>query len=133
RFALSKGHAALALYAALACRGWLTEADLDTFCADDTMLGMHPQHGLSGIDFATGSLGMGLAFAAGAALAARLQQSGRQCYALISDAECNEGSLWESVMFAAHHRLAGLTALVDVNGQQALGFTAEVMSTAPLI
>jgi transketolase len=133
RFVLSKGHAALALYAALRLRGWLTDADLDTFCTDGTLLGVHPQHQLPGVDFATGSLGMGLAFAAGAALAARLQGSARRCYALLSDAECNEGSLWESVMFAAHHRLAGLTAFVDVNGQQALGFTADIMSTAPLI
>jgi transketolase len=132
RFVLSKGHAALALYAGLHLKGWLTAADLDTFCTDGTLLGTHPQPGLPGIDFATGSLGMGLAFAAGAALAARMQQSNRQCYALLSDAECNEGSTWESVMFSAHHRLDNLTAFVDVNGQQALGYTQDVLSTAPL-
>jgi transketolase len=133
RFVLSKGHAALALYAALRLRCWLTESDLETFCTDGTLLGTHPQYGLPGIDFATGSLGMGLAFAAGGALAARLQQSRRQCYALLSDAECNEGSTWETVMFAAHHRLDNLTAFVDVNGQQALGYTRDVLSTAPLL
>jgi transketolase len=133
RFVLSKGHAALALYAALRLRDWLTEADLGTFCADGTLLGVHPQHQLAGVDFATGSLGMGLSFAAGAALAARLQRSQRRCYALLSDAECNAGSLWETVMFAAHHRLDNLTAFVDVNGQQALGYTADVLSTAPLV
>jgi transketolase len=133
RFVLSKGHAALALYAALRLRGWLTDADLNTFCADETMLGVHPQHQLTGVDFATGSLGMGLSFVAGAALASRLQHSGRKCYALLSDAECNEGALWETVMFAAHHRLNNLTAFVDVNGQQALGCTADVLSTSPLI
>jgi transketolase len=133
RFVLSKGHAALALYAALRLRDWLTDADLATFCADGTLLGVHPQQQLAGVDFATGSLGMGLSFAAGAALAARLQQSQRRCYALLSDAECNTGSLWETVMFAAHHRLDNLTAFVDVNGQQALGYTAEVLSTAPLM
>ena len=72
RFVLSKGHAALALYAALHLRAWLTDAELDTYCADGSLLGVHPQHQLAGIDFATGSLGMGLSFAAGAALAARL-------------------------------------------------------------
>jgi transketolase len=113
-------------------RGWLTAADLGTFCTDGTLLGTHPQPGLAGVDFATGSLGMGLGFAAGAALAARMQRSSRQCYALLSDAECNEGSIWESAMFAAHHRLENLTALVDVNGQQALGYTKDVLSTAPL-
>jgi transketolase len=133
RFVLSKGHAALALYAALRLRGWLTDADLDTFCADGTLLGVHPDHRLTGVDFATGSLGMGLSFVAGAALAARLQGSQRRCYALLSDAECNAGSLWETVMFAAHHRLDNLTALIDVNGQQALGYTADVLSTAPLL
>jgi len=133
RFVLSKGHAALALYAALRLRAWLTDAELDTFCADGSLLGVHPQHQLTGIDFATGSLGMGLSFAAGAALAARLQHSGRRSYALLSDAECNEGSLWETLMFAAHHRLDTLTAFVDVNRQQALGYTEDVLSTSPLI
>ena len=133
RFVLSKGHAALALYAALRLRAWLTDAELDTFCADGSLLGVHPQHQLAGIDFATGSLGMGLSFAAGAALAARLQRSGRRSYALLSDAECNEGSLWETLMFTAHHRLDTLTTFVDVNGQQALGYTADVLSTTPLI
>lgn len=133
RFVLSKGHAALALYAALNLRGWLSGAELDTFCTDGTLLGVHPQHQVAGIDFATGSLGMGLSFAAGAALAARLQKSGRQSYALLSDAECNEGSLWETLMFAAHHRLDNLMAFIDVNGQQALGYTADVLSTARLI
>jgi transketolase len=132
RFVLSKGHAALALYAALHLRGWLTEANLATYCSEGTLLGTHPQPGLAGVDFATGSLGMGLGFAAGAALAARMQQSERKCYTLLSDAECNEGSTWESVMFAAHHRLDNLTAFVDVNGQQALGYTKDVLSTAPL-
>jgi transketolase len=133
RFVLSKGHAALALYAALRLRGWLTEADLDTFCADATLLGVHPQHQVTGIDFATGSLGMGLSFVAGAALAARLQHAERMCFALLSDAECNEGSLWETVTFAAHQRLDNLTAFVDVNGQQALGYTCDVLSMSPLI
>ncbi len=133
RFVLSKGHAALALYAALRLRAWLTDAELDTYGADGSLLGVHPQHQLAGIDFATGSLGMGLSFAAGAALAGRLQRSARRSYALLSDAECNEGSLWETLMFAAHHRLDTLTAFVDVNGQQALGYTDDVLSTSPLI
>ena len=132
RVVISKGHAVLAVYAALHDRGWLAQEELDTFCGDDTLLGVHPDVGLRGIDFSTGSLGQGLSFAAGAALAARFQGSTRGAYALVSDAECNEGALWEAAMFAAHHRLANLVALVDLNGQQALGAPDAVLSLDPL-
>lgn len=132
RFILSKGHAALAVYAALYLKGWLTQEQLDTYCGDGSVLGVHPEHELTGIDFSTGSLGMGLSIGAGAALAARLQASTRRAFVLVSDAECNEGSLWEAVMFAAHHRLANLIAIVDLNGQQALGYTAQVLNLSPL-
>jgi transketolase len=132
RFVLSKGHAALALYAALFLRGFITQEQLDSFCADGTLLGVHPEHAVPGIDFTTGSLGHGLAYGAGAALAARLSGSDRRAYVLVSDAECNEGSLWEAVMFAAHHKLGALTAIVDANGQQALGRTAQVLDLEPL-
>ena len=87
---------------------------------------------MRGIDFATGSLGHGLSIAVGATLAARFERSSRRVFALLSDAECNEGSVWEAAMFAAHHRLAALTAIIDLNGQQALGHTAEVLSLAPM-
>ncbi len=132
RFVLAKGHAVLALYAALFLRGWLTRAELDSYCADGTHLGVHPEREVRGIDFATGSLGHGLSIAVGATLAARFERSSRRVFALLSDAECNEGSVWEAAMFAAHHRLAGLTAIVDLNGQQALGYTADVLSLAPM-
>ncbi|HEY7063027.1 MAG TPA: transketolase [Chloroflexota bacterium] len=132
RFILSKGHAALALYAALHLRGWLSEADLESYCADASLLGVHPEHDLPGVDFSTGSLGHGLSMGAGAALAARLQGSSRRAFVLVSDAECNEGALWEAAMFAAHHRLANLVAIVDLNGQQALSYTPEVLDLSPL-
>jgi transketolase len=132
RFILSKGHAALALYAALRLKGWLTDEALDTFCADGSFLGVHPDHMLPGVEFSTGSLGLGLSFGAGSALAARLQQSSRRIFVLVSDAECNEGSLWEAATFAAHHQLGNLTAIVDLNGQQALGYTEAVLSMTPL-
>jgi transketolase len=132
RFVLSKGHAALALYAALHAKGWIPAADLDTYCGDCTRLGVHPEHELPGVDFSTGSLGQGLSMAAGAALAARLQQSPRRVVALLSDAECNEGSTWEAIMFAAHRRLDHLTVVVDANKQQALGYTDDVLSLTPL-
>jgi transketolase len=127
RFILSKGHAALALYAALALKGFIPFEQLDTFCADHTLLGVHPEFPLAGVDFSTGSLGQGLPIGAGAALAARLQKSSRQVYVMLSDGECNEGSTWEGVMFAAHHRLSNLAAIVDLNGQQAFGSTKDVM------
>jgi transketolase len=132
RFVLSKGHAALALYAALHLRGWLTEKELNTYCADGSALAVHPEHTLRGVDFSTGSLGHGLSMATGAAYAARLQRSARRVFVLVSDAECNEGSVWEAVMFAAHHRLSNLIAIVDLNAQQALGNTAEVLDLSPL-
>lgn len=132
RFVLSKGHAALALYAALHLKGRLDERALGTFCADGTSLGVHPDTVLPGIDYSTGSLGHGLGVAAGYALAARKQSSVRQVFALLSDAECNEGSVWESIAFAAHHRLTNLVAIIDANGQQALGYTDEILSFSPL-
>lgn len=132
RFVLSKGHAALALYAVLAARGWLEKSQLGTFCGPDTLLGVHPEAALRGVDFSTGSLGHGLSFSAGAALAARLQGSKRCAFCLVSDAECNEGSVWEAISFAAHHRLGNLTAIIDCNGQQALGLTGDVLDMSYL-
>lgn len=131
RLVLSKGHAALALYAALAATGHIDRSLLSTYCGDGSMLGAHPEHVLPGVDFSTGSLGQGLSIAAGAALAAQRQGSTRRAFALMSDAEMNEGSIWEAAMFAAHHRLSRLVALVDVNGQQALGYTRDVMDPGP--
>lgn len=128
RFILSKGHAALALYGALFLRGWITEEELNNYCGDASQLGVHPEHTLNGVDFSVGSLGQGLSFGAGNALAARLRGSSRRVFVLVSDAECNEGALWEAAMFAAHHRLSNLTTILDLNGQQAFGFTAEVLS-----
>jgi len=132
RFVLSKGHAALAVYAALHLRGWISEEILNTYCSDGTLLGVHPEHDLSGVDFSTGSLGQGISIAVGAALAAKLQGSNRRIYALISDAECNEGSVWEAAMFAAHHELSKMIVIVDDNKQQALGYTRDVLDLSPM-
>lgn len=132
RFVLSKGHAALALYAAFVQRGWLDAVRLDEYCSEDTLLSVHPEAQLRGVDFCTGSLGHGLSMAGGAALAAKMQRSDRRVFCLVSDAECNEGSVWEAIMFAAQHRLSNLTAIVDDNGQQAFGLTKEVIDQANL-
>jgi transketolase len=132
RFVLAKGHAALALYAALFLRGWIIEKDLLSFLTDGTQLSVHPEHAVNGIDFCTGSLGQGITYGVGAALAARLQNSTRRTFVLVSDAECNEGSVWEAAMFAAHHQLSNLIVVVDLNGQQALGYTDQVINMAPM-
>ena len=132
RFVLSKGHAALALYGALHAVGRMSRETLDTYCADGSGLAGHPEHILPEVDFSTGSLGHGLSLATGATLAARLEGSPRRVFALLSDAECNEGSVWEAAMFAGHHRLGNLVVLIDVNGQQALGYTRDVLDLEPL-
>jgi transketolase len=132
RFVLSKGHAALALYSTLHATGRFSDGDLASFCEDASAVATHPEHMIAWVDFSTGSLGLGLSFAVGAALAARIQGSHRRAFVLLSDAECNEGSVWEAVMLAAHHGLGNVIALVDVNGQQALGYTRDVLDLAPL-
>lgn len=132
RFILSKGHAALALYAALHLQGCLSREQLATYCRDDSLLGVHPDRALPGVDFTTGALGHGLSYGAGAALAGRMLGSDRRVFVLMSDAECNEGSVWEAAMFAAHHQLSNLVAIIDANGQQALGYTSEVLDLEPL-
>jgi transketolase len=132
RFILSKGHAVLALYAALYETGRIDRAALESYCGDGTALGAHPEHVLEAIDFSTGSLGHGLSYGAGSALAARMHGSARRTFVLVSDAELNEGSVWETAMFAAHQRLGSLIAIVDANGQQALGPTQRVLDLEPL-
>jgi transketolase len=127
RLVLSKGHAALALYAALELTGRVPGGTTGTYCADGTLLGVHPERDLDGVDFCTGSLGHGLPIAVGAALAARLEGAPRRTFVVMSDAELNEGSVWEAVMFAAHHGLANLVVVLDLNGQQAMGYTREVL------
>jgi transketolase len=131
RFILSKGHASLAVYAALHLTGWLSAAELQTYCGDGTLLGVHPERELRGVDFCSGSLGQGLPIGAGCALAARMMGSAHRTFVLMSDAECNEGSVWEAALFAAHHQLSSLVAIVDANGQQALGRSLEVLSMEP--
>ena len=133
RFILSKGHSALTLYAELNRRGLMSDEVLESYSRDGSLLGTHPYRQMSGIDFSTGSLGQGLTFAVGASLAALLRRDGGKVFCLCSDAELNEGSFWEGIFFAGHHALSNLTVLVDVNGQQALAPTKEVidMSNAP--
>lgn len=127
RFVLGKGHAALALYAALRLRQVIDEETFQTFVADGSMLGVHPEAFLPGVDVSTGSLGQSLSIGCGLALGLRERHPSSCVYVLISDAECNEGQIWEAAMFAAHHRLDNLTAVLDLNGLQAMGRTADVL------
>jgi transketolase len=126
-FILSKGHAALAQYCVLAELGLITRETLDTYCGDDTRLGVHPDHMLAGITFSSGSLGHGPSLGAGVALAKRIAGTPGRVFVLMSDAELNEGSVWEAMMFAGHHKLDNLTVILDNNGQQALAPTTEVI------
>lgn len=128
-FVLSKGHAAGALYVALWAIGQLDDDQLRSFHQDGTTLAGHPVAGWhKRIAFATGSLGHGLSLAAGAALAKRFRQDAGTVYCLLSDGECQEGSIWEALIFAHHQALANLVILVDVNGLQGFGSTAAVAS-----
>ena len=126
---LSKGHAAGALYVTLWSLGRLTDADLTTFHVDGTKLSGHPAPGwIPEIPFATGSLGHGLPLAAGVALGMKLQNRGGRVVCLVSDGELNEGAIWESLIFSAHHQLGNLAIVVDANGLQGFGTTQEVAS-----
>lgn len=133
RFILSKGHSAGAYYITLWSLGLLTDADLLSFHKDGTRLAGHPPaSGVPSILFSTGSLGHGLPLAAGLALAARLKGNPRRVFCLTSDGEWQEGSTFEALIFAAHRSLANLTILIDHNGLQGFGSTAEVASMDPL-
>lgn len=129
RFVLSKGHSAGALYATLWSLGRISEAELLTFTRDDTLLPGHPSGtSIPGLLFSTGSLGHGPSLAAGLALAARHRGLDRQVFCLCSDGEWQEGSCWEALGFAVHQRLTNLNLIIDQNGLQGFGRTADVIS-----
>ncbi len=133
RFIFSKGHAATALYTALALKGFIDPAMLDTYAEAGSPLCEHPgPQCVPGVEAATGSLGHGLPIAVGMALAARVKKEKHRVFALLSDGECDEGSVWEAAMFAGGQKLNTLTAIVDYNKWQATGRSNEVMALAPL-
>lgn len=128
RFILSKGHACPALYVVLNERGFLDDRTLDGFGRDGGGLELHPARNPElGIELSTGSLGHGLSVGAGLALAAKKDNADCTVYVLLGDGEINEGSVWEAVMFAGHHRLDNLVAIVDHNKMQALGRGADIL------
>lgn len=132
-FVLSKGHAAGALYVTLWSVGLLSDAALAGFHRDGTRLAGHPSAGWHDrIPFSTGSLGHGLGLAAGVALGKRLRAEEGRVFCLLSEGDCQEGSTWEAVAFARHHGLSQLVVLVDANGLQGFGTTAEVCAPSSL-
>lgn len=132
-FILSKGHAASALYVALAARGFFPSAWLDNFAVSGGHLPEHPSPRCApGVEMATGSLGHGLPVACGLMLAARIEKRDQRAVVVMSDGECNEGSVWEAALFAAGKGLNNLTVVVDYNKWQATGRSNEVLGLAPL-
>jgi transketolase len=133
RFVLSKGHAGSALYAVLAECGFFPIERLETFYRDGSDLCGHISHlGIPGVEVSTGSLGHGLSIAAGMAFSAHLDSSPQRVFALLSDGECDEGSTWESALFAGHHGLDNLVAIIDFNNIQSLASVAETLALEPL-
>ncbi len=133
RFVQSKGHAAAALYATLALRGFFPRSRLEAYCADGSDLYGHVTSGrLPGVEVSAGSLGHGLPIGCGMALAARRARRPARVFVLCSDGELDEGSTWEAVLFAAHHRLENLVAVVDYNQIQSFGTVKEVLDLEPL-
>jgi transketolase len=131
RFVLSKGHAGGGLYAALAERGFFPVAKLQTHYQDGSDLCGHVSHELPGVDVSTGALGHGLSIASGMAYAAMLKSASHRVFCLLSDGECDEGSIWEGALFAAHHGLANLVAIVDYNRIQGIAPVSEVLELEP--
>lgn len=132
RFILSKGHACVAVYAALAETGFIDRALLDTYGADGSMLMAHISHKVPGAEFSTGALGHGLPFGTGKALAAKRRGQAWRTVVLTSDGEWGEGSNWEAALFAAHHGLDNLICIIDYNKLQSLKTVDETLRLEPL-
>lgn len=132
RFILSKGHACVAVYAALAETGFIDPALLETYGTDGSMLMAHISHKVPGAEFSTGALGHGLPFGTGKALAAKRRGEAWRTIVLTSDGEWGEGSNWEAALFAAHHGLDNLICILDYNKLQSLRTVDETLRLEPL-
>jgi transketolase len=133
RFILSKGHAAAAVYALLGELGFIKISDLDSYGADGSLYMTHINHKIPGVEFSTGSLGHGLSFGVGKSLSCKLHGNTWRTFVILSDGEMDEGSNWEALMFAAHHKLDNLIAIIDYNKLQSLASTEETLSLEPLV
>lgn len=133
RFVLSKGHACVSYYATLALAGFYPVADLETYAKKGSPFLCHISHHVPGVEFSAGSLGHGLPIATGLALAAQRQKKNYKTYVLLGDGEMDEGSNWEALLFAAHHQLNNLCAIIDYNKIQSFGDTNKVLNLEPLV
>jgi transketolase len=131
KFILSKGHACAGLYAVLAHCGFFPMDWLDTFYKNGSKLAGHATTSVPGIELSTGSLGHGLPVACGMALAAKRDDKSQRVFALLSDGECDEGSVWEAALFAPHHKLDNLTVIIDYNKIQSLGNVRDILDLEP--
>ena len=131
KFILSKAHACPVLYVALAQSGYFPESELLTFRKINSRLQGHAHIKTPGVEMSGGSLGQGLSFGVGSAIAARLNNNNSTTYVLLGDGECDEGQIWEAAMSASHHKLDNLVAIVDRNGIQNDRFTHEAMNIEP--
>ena len=132
RFILSKGHAGAGVYAVLAESGFMSLDKLKTHSQDGSDLCGHVSHkGIPGVEFSTGSLGHGLPVASGMALAAKINNKKHRVFALLSDGECDEGSNWEAILFAAHHKLNNLVVIIDRNRLQSIYSTEDTLALEP--
>lgn len=132
RFILSKGHAGACVYAALAESGFFPVSELEKHYQNGSIFSGHVSHkGVAGVEFSTGSLGHGLGVGAGMALQLRRLGGGQRVFVVLSDGECDEGSNWEAILFARHHRLETLTAVVDYNKIQSLAPVSETIGLEP--
>ena len=132
RFILSKGHACVAVHAALAHTGFITHEDLESYGIDGSSMMNHISHKVPGVEFSTGALGHGLSFGVGKALASKRGGYSWRTFVVLSDGEMDEGSNWEALMFAAHHRLNNLVAIIDYNKLQSLDSIANTLNLEPL-
>lgn len=132
RFILSKGHAALALYCTLFEKKKISLKILNTFGQNKTILMNHVSHKVNGVEFSTGSLGHGLPVAVGKALKFKTNKEDNKVYVLISDGEINEGTTWEALLFASHHKLDNLCIILDYNKIQSMDFVKKVINIEPL-
>ncbi len=132
RFILSKGHAGAGVYAVLAEKGFFPIEILTTHCQNGSLLSGHVSHkGIPGVELSTGSLGHGLPIATGMAYAAKLDNKTHRVFVLLSDGECDEGSNWEAILFAAHQSLANLVVIVDYNKIQSLDRVENTINLEP--
>jgi len=132
RFILSKGQASPVLYAVLGDLGFFPKEEIYKFCKADAIFGVHLQNDVPGVEITSGSLGHGLGIGAGMAYAARLDNKNHLIFVLLGDGECHEGSVWESAMFAGHHQLSNLIAIIDRNQLCVTDFTENCVRLNPL-